>query len=59
LIFTLCNIEYVGKSEIKNQFKYVLNFNAESKSDTNFFTYDSWNVTFDNDILINATKVTK
>ncbi len=56
LIFTLCNIEYLEKNKFKNEFKYILNFNAESKSDVDFFTYDSWNTLFEGGILVDAYK---
>lgn len=54
VFFTLCNIEYLEQDENTNDFKYILSFNVESKSDSNFFTYDSWNTLFKNDLLIDA-----
>ena len=56
IFFTLCNIEYLGQNETKNGFKYILNFNVESRSDPDFFTYDSWKVVFNNEFLIDAYK---
>lgn len=58
LVFTLCNIEYNGIIDegAKEVFDYVLNFNAESISDRDFFTYDSWNSVFHNETLISVNK---
>lgn len=56
LFFTLSNIEYLGKHETKFEFKYILNFNAESKSDADFFTYNSWNAIFEDEYLVNVFK---
>lgn len=54
LYFKLCNIEYVGTElEAQNKVhKYVLSFNAESRKDPDFFTYESWDVAFANESLV-------
>jgi hypothetical protein len=58
IFFTLCNIEFKAVTFEKNlkKFEYIFNFNAESKSDENFFTYDSWNSYFINNSLIKVSK---
>lgn len=56
IFFTLCNIDY-KYSKVENErekFEYVLNFNVESKVDESFFTYDSWNAHFIDDLLLDV-----
>lgn len=56
IFFTLCNVQYLAVNETKMGFKYILSFNAESKSDVDFFTYNSWNTSFESELLIDAYK---
>lgn len=56
IFFTLCNVQYLGNNDNGTGFKHILSFNAESKSDADFFTYDSWNTLFEGDILVDAYK---
>ena len=56
--FTLSNIQYIGLSKDLSvaEFEYTYSFNVESISDPNFFTYDSWNVLFRNESIIDVYK---
>ena len=44
--FSLCNIDYKEFNISGNSIKYILNFNIESKTDKDFFMYDSWECSF-------------
>ena len=58
IYFTLCNIDYLG-FVLQNEnlvYQYTLNFNVGSIADNDFFSYDSWNVSFLNDEFKEVSK---